>query len=342
MPGASSVRPRALKSAYVLACVGVLWWLPQQYGPTQTALYAEALVLAVAAMGLNLLTGYNGQVSIGHGAFFGLGAYATGILMLDHGWTFLATLPVAAVLAAVVGAAVGFPALRVKGLYLALITLGLASLFPALVNKFVKSTGGTSLVQLYRVRPKPPAWASSFAAEGDQWRYYITLVVAALLFVLMVNLVRGRFGRALIAVREHEAAAETVGINLARVKVSAFAISAMYAGVAGSLAALVRLQANAGQIEVFQQSIIFLVAVVIGGTATTLGPVVGAFVVILLQDRITDVIKDKPTLSPALFGITLILLMYVLPDGLVGGSRRMLTRLRRRRAAGSTPDSAAS
>ena len=340
MPGIGSRRQAAIKAAVAVAVVGVLCWLPQQYGPTQTTLYAEALLLAVAAMGLNLLTGYNGQVSIGHGAFFGLGAYATGILMLDHGWPFLATLPVAAVLASVVGAAVGFPALRVKGLYLALITLGLATLFPALVNKFVKSTGGTSLVQLYRVRPKPPAWASSFAGAEDQWRYYVTLAVAVVLFVVMVNLVRGRFGRALVAVREHEAAAETLGIDLARVKVSAFAISAMYAGVAGSLAALVRLQANAGQIEVFQQSIIFLVAVVIGGTATTLGPVVGGFVVVLLQDRTMDLIKDKPTLSPALFGITLILLMYLLPDGLVGGFGRMLTRIRRRMPVGSASDSA--
>lgn len=340
MAAAGSRRQLVIKAAVALAVVAVLCWLPQQYGPTQTTLYAEALFISVAAMGLNLLTGYNGQVSIGHGAFFGLGAYSTGILMLDHGWPFLATLPVAAVLAAVVGAAVGFPALRVKGLYLALITLGLATLFPALVNKFVKSTGGTSLVQLYRVRPKPPEWASSFAGAEDQWRYYLTLVIAGVLFVLMVNLVRGRFGRSLVAVREHEAAAETLGIDLARVKISAFAISAMYAGVAGSLAALVRLQANAGQIEVFQQSIIFLVAVVIGGTATTLGPVVGGFVVVLLQDQTADLIKDKPTLSPALFGITLILLMYVLPDGLVGGSRRMINRVRGRGRVGPVSDSA--
>ncbi len=339
-PDIRAWRPFATKAATTAVIVGVLCWLPQQYGQTETTLFAEALFIAVAAMGLNLLTGYNGQVSIGHGAFFGLGAYTTGILMLDHGWPFLATLPVAALLAAVVGAAVGFPALRVKGLYLALITLGLAALFPALVNKFVKSTGGTSLVQLYRVRPKPPEWASSFAGAEDQWRYYVTLVVAGLLFALMANLVRGRFGRALVAVREHEAAAETLGINLARVKISAFAISALYAGVAGSLAALVRLQANAGQVEVFQQSIIFLVAVVIGGTATTLGPVVGAFVVVLLQDRTADLIKDEPTLSPALFGITLILLMYVLPDGLVGGSRRLFQRIRGRMRPGSVTDSA--
>jgi len=339
MPTDGARRALVIKAAVAAAAVAVLCWIPQQYGLTQTNLYAEALVLSVAAMGLNLLTGYNGQVSIGHGAFFGIGAYTSGILMLDHGWPFLATLPVAAVLAAAVGAAVGFPALRVKGLYLALITLGLATLFPALVSKFVKSTGGTSLVQLYKVRPKPPTWASSFAGAEDQWRYYITLVVAGALFVLMLNLVRGRFGRAIVAVREHEAAAETLGINLARVKISAFAISAMYAGVAGSLAALVRLQANAGQIEVFQQSIIFLVAVVIGGTATTLGPVVGGFVVVLLQDRTTELIKDKPTLSPALFGIALILLMYVLPDGLVGGFGRMVTRIRRRMFAGSASDS---
>ena len=111
-------------------------------------IWTQALYVGIAATGLNVLTGYNGQVSIGHGAFFGLGAYTSAILVSDHGWNYLPTLPVAMALCFVVGALIGFPALRVKGLYLALVTLGLAVLFPDLTDKFVNGTGGTNLVIL--------------------------------------------------------------------------------------------------------------------------------------------------------------------------------------------------
>ncbi|HEX5614906.1 MAG TPA: branched-chain amino acid ABC transporter permease [Acidimicrobiia bacterium] len=329
--------PRLLMTVVAAVLIlAALAYLPQYYGESQTKLYAEAIYIAIAALGLNLLTGYSGQVSIGHGAFYGLGAYGTAILMFDHDWNFFATLPVVAVLTFVVGAAVGFPALRLSGMYLALITLGLATLFPDLVTRFVKGTGGTSLVQP-RNRPVPPEWAESFASEPDQWWYYITLAIAVVMLVLLWNLVRGRFGRALLAVRDHEAAATTVGIDAARVKVSAFAISALYAGIAGSCSVLITGLANAGRVEVFQQSIFFLVAVVIGGTATVIGPVVGAFVVVFLDDWAGEVIADKPVLSPAIFGIALILLMYVLPDGLVGGSRRAVAVLRRRFGSRAEP-----
>lgn len=303
--------------------------VPQQFERTDTALYAKVLYYAIAAMGLNLLTGYSGQVSIGHGAFFGVGAYGTAILMTDHEWSFFATLPVVAVITFVLGALVGFPALRLSGFYLALVTLGLATLFPDIVTRFVKGTGGTSLVQP-RNRPVAPEWAESFAGDADQWWYYIVFAITIVMFVLAWNLVRGRFGRALLAVRDHEAAATTVGIDPARVKVSAFAISALYAGIAGSCSVLITGLANAGRVEVFQQSIYFLVAVVIGGTATVVGPIIGAFLVVMLDERAGDLIADEPLLSPATFGIALILLMYVLPDGIVGGSRRLVAKVRRR------------
>jgi branched-chain amino acid transport system permease protein len=314
--------------------VGVLAWLlyvPQFYGPSQTQVWSQAIYYSVAAMGLNLLTGYNGQISIGHGAFFGIGAYTTAILMENNGWQFLPTLPVVLVVAIAIGAGFGFPALRLKGLYLALITLGLAALFPDLVNRFASKygTGGTSLIQPERVLA--PTWADSFVDFDDQYRYYMAVTIAVVMFVLAANLVRGRFGRALVAVRDHEAAASILGMNVARVKVSAFAISAAYAAVAGSISVLIEGSANAGKVEVFQQSILFLVAVVIGGTATVIGPVVGAFVVVFAQDATTDLIDDKPVLSPAIFGVALVLLMYVLPDGLVGGVRQLARRFTDRR-----------
>jgi branched-chain amino acid transport system permease protein len=338
--------------ALLIAAVYVFgWYIPQFYEQGTTYLWAEALYIGVAAMGLNLLTGYNGQVSIGHGAFFGLGMYTTAILMQSHDWSFTETLPVVAAITFGIGVLVGFPALRVKGLYLALVTLGLAVLFPQLTNRFVPrdlcSTCGTSQVgELPRVKLLPPSWTPTFIHQPDQWAYYATLSIAVIGIVVSFLIVRSRFGRALIAVRDHEAAAETVGINIARVKVIAFATSALYAGVAGSCFVLVKRLATASSVSIFQLSIEFLVAVVIGGTATVLGPFVGGIIVVfsgrwisesfpskVLFWHINDSVKNL--LSPAIFGIGLILLMYLLPDGIVGGGRRVLANagrgLRRRR-----------
>jgi branched-chain amino acid transport system permease protein len=319
--------------------------LPHQMGATDTTRWAQAIYIGTAAMGLNLLTGYNGQVSIGHGAFFGIGAYATALLMHQHGWQFLPTLLVAGPLCMLVGIAVGFPALRVKGLYLALVTLGLAVLFPDITKKYVHVTGGTNLVAMTRQELTPPAWVpTSVSAIGrdDQWAYYVTLAAAVVLFVVSMFIVRSRFGRALIAVRDHEAAAATSGINISFVKVSAFAISALYAGIAGSCSVLVDHLANADKVQTFQLSIEFLVAVVIGGTATVVGPLLGGWLVVMLQHWISDDLPNHvgslsvlkrtlgdPAAAPAVFGIILILFVFVLPDGLVGGARRLWYRLRR-------------
>jgi branched-chain amino acid transport system permease protein len=327
--------------------------LPHRNGVTNTLLWAQVLYIGIAAMGLNLLTGYNGQVSIGHGAFFGIGAYTSALLMYDHGWQFLPTLLIAAPLCFLVGVLIGFPALRIKGLYLALVTLGLAVLFPDITKKYVHATGGTNLVALTRQQLQPPAWVpTSVSAIGrdDQWAYYVSLFFAVVLVLVAVVIVRSRFGRALIAVRDHESAAETVGINIARVKVTAFALSALYAGIAGSCSVLVTHVANADKVQTFQLSIEFLVAVVLGGVATVVGPFLGAWLVVMLQHSISDELPDHvgslgplervlgdPAASPAIFGILLILFVFVLPDGLVGGARRLWAFATRARKTAEPP-----
>jgi branched-chain amino acid transport system permease protein len=313
-----------LRIVFGVALAAVALRAPFVLEPAHNHLLSQALYLAVAAMGLNLLTGFNGQVSIGHGAFFGVGAFTTAILMEDHGWTFESTLPVAILLTGLTGLLVGFPALRVRGLHLALVTLGLAVLLPQVLNKYVKGTAGTPLVQ-----PPRDEFSSLLTfLDDDQWAYFFCLATVAVLFLAARNLVNTRVGRAMVACRDQELAASTLGVNLAATKVGTFAISAAYAGVAGSLSVMVDGQAvGINPALYFQRSIEFLVAMVIGGTATIMGPLVGALLLVTLRNNTEGLIEGKEILSPALFGAALIVIVYVLPDGVVGGIRRLMARL---------------
>ena len=332
-----------VRIAIGVAIAAAALYIPFYYGPDTNRLFSQAIYLAVAAMGLNLLTGFNGQVSIGHGAFFGVGAFTTGILMTEYGWYFEPTIIVAALVAAVVGAVAGFPALRVRGLYLALITLGLAVLFPRLAGKLVggpdrpiEGSGGVALLRPDRSE-FAPVGVFDFL-ENDQWEYFVCLAVAVVGFLLARNLIHSRTGRAIIAVRDREIAAATVGVNLSGVKVGTFALSAAYAGVAGSLAVMVDKVADAtNPILYFELSIRFLVAVVIGGAATILGPAIGALVLTFLEDRADTAFEGREIISPALLGIALIAIVYLLPEGLLGGIKRLASRLTRRTRTAPDP-----
>jgi branched-chain amino acid transport system permease protein len=314
---------RTLRIVVGIVVSAALLYAPYYFEAPMNQTLSRAIYFAVAAMGLNLLTGFNGQVSIGHGAFFGVGAFATAILMNDHGWTFEATIPVAALIAAGVGVLVGIPALRVKGLYLALVTLGLAVLFPRVGQKYITGRGGVAIV-----RPDRDGFNTVLNfLDNDQWQYIECLIIAAVLFLAAWNLSRSRVGRAMVAVRDQEIAASTVGVHLARIKVGAFALSAAYAGIAGSLSVMIDRAADATDpIVTFRNSIEFLVAVVIGGTATITGPAVGALILILLRRETDGLIEGKEVLSPALFGGALIAMVFVLPGGVVGGLRKLADR----------------
>ena len=287
------------------------------------------LTYAIAALGLNLLTGYNGQISIGHGAFFGVGAYTTAILVADHGWPHFATLAVAAVLAFALGVLVGLPALRIRGLYLALVTLALAAAFPLVVTRFSSVTGGTQGMRVPRVRA--PEWTG---LNDDQWKYYVLLAFAVVAFVLVRNLVKSRVGRAIIAMRDNETAAQVMGVNLASYRVLTFGISAMLAGVAGALSVFNEPFVNAEKYNV-NLSITLLVAVVGGGAATIFGPAWGAFFVVMIPEWLPN---RYPQLSPVLFGGSLILLMMLAPGGFLG-LVRMATGWFRHRVAPSASGS---
>ena len=310
---------------------------PTHYGATDTDCSRRRCTSGSAAMGLNLLTGYNGQVSIGHGAFFGIGAYTTALLM-DHQYDMVGYLLRPHVVRRdparrrgrlvrhrrarrVPGAAREGPLPRAgdarAGGDLPRPRQPLRERHrrhePGVADAAARSPRPTGSPNSFRARRAGPVGLHDVLRRA-RWSGSLVVWVMA----------RSRFGRSLIAVRDHEAAATSVGINLARTKVLAFALSAMYAGIAGSLSVLVVQNASGDdKVETFQLSIEFLVAVVIGGTATVLGPLIGGFAVVYIQKWATDAFPSKPVVSPAIFGIVLIVLMYVLPEGVVGGVRRL-------------------
>lgn len=312
--GSRNWKVLVLKAVVVVIVAVVLYELPLYYQDYRIHDFNEVIVTAVAVLGLGLLTGFNGQISIGHGAFFGIGAYTTAILVTDHGWSYLATMPVAALVAFAVGALIGLPALRIKGLYLALTTLAFAAAFPDIINKFSSITDGTQgkVVPRFEV----PSWSN---LTKDQFTYYLLVIMAVVLFVLARNLVKSRVGRALIAVRDNEVAAEVVGVNLAAYKVMTFGLSAALAGVAGSMSVMNTPFVNSGSFEI-TKSIEFLAALVIGGAATIMGPVIGSLFVVFVPDYSADI---NPALSQVIYGGLLILLMLVLPGGIMGGLKQL-------------------
>jgi branched-chain amino acid transport system permease protein len=285
------------------------------------------LIYAIAVLGLNLLIGFNGQISLGHSAFFALGAYTTAILMGFAGVPYWATIPVAAAVCFMAGLLFGFPALKLEGHYLALATFTLAIAMPQLL-KYKAIAGWTGGVGgLLLDKPDPPAWTG---LSPDQFLYYLCLGIAALLFWLVRNLLRGRSGLALMAVRDHAMAASTMGIDLAGTKTIAFGISAGITGVAGALSAIT-VAYVAPDSFTLQLSISFLVGLVVGGIASLPGCLVGGAFIVLVQNSaqsISDWMKDTFALrydvpAWAIYGVLLLALMYVLPAGIAGGAARL-------------------
>jgi branched-chain amino acid transport system permease protein len=297
--------------------------LPFFFSSYRVSQFTLVLAYAVAALGLNLLVGYSGQISLGHGAFFALGAYVTAILVSKQGWPHLATVPVSAAVCFAAGFAVGIPALRLQGLYLALVTLGLAVAMPQLIKRFEGLTGGTQ--GLSAAPPAAPGWLSFLA--DDQWLYLLNLAIAVPMFALAAGIVRGRVGRALVAVRDNPIAARSFGVDLAAYKTRAFAISSAYAGVAGAMFAIT-IGFVAPESFGFALSFSFLAAVVVGGLATVTGAIFGALFIEFVPVYAADV---NEALAAVIYGAVLIGFMYVLPTGVVGLLRRLGARVRPRK-----------
>jgi branched-chain amino acid transport system permease protein len=277
--------------------------------------------MALAVLGLNIVTGYNGQISLGHGAFFAVGAYATAIPMSLLDWSFWATLPVSAIVCGVVGWGVGFPALRLGGLYLALTTFALAVAVPQILkHKAVEAwTGGVQ--GLFLLKPEAPAW---LALSPDQYMYVVALLVAGLCYLLTANLLRGRIGRAMMAVRDNPTAAEAMGMDLASLKTRTFAVSAIITGMAGSLSAAV-VEFVAPDSFTFILSISLFVGMVVGGVGSILGSVFGGLFVLFVPNLAEAISRSAPGV---IYGAILILFLFILPDGVAGLVRRFTTKKR--------------
>ena len=281
------------------------------------------LVYAIALLGLNLLTGYNGQISLGHGAFYAIGAYCAAILMDKYGVPYWATLPVAAVVCLVAGFLFGLPALRLEGLYLALATFALGVSLPALLkyHHLEKWTGGVQGIVINK--PDPPF---GLPLSADHWLYYFTLAVTVLMFLLAWNMLRGRIGRALVAIRDQHVAAEAMGVNTAMVKSLAFGVSAMYTGVAGALGAIAIQYVAPDSFNIFV-SLVFLIGIVIGGLASISGAIYGALFIQFVPNIADEISKAAPW---AIFGVFLIGFVYLMPMGIAGAVRMGLARLQRK------------
>jgi branched-chain amino acid transport system permease protein len=322
--GSSAHRTYRSLGWLLLAVVALL--VPFVCSASRVTLFSQALAFSVAILGLNLVTGFSGQVSLGHSAFMGVGAYTTAILVADHDWSYFATVPVAALLCFAVGVLVGIPALRLEGLYLALATLGLAVIFPNLVVKLRSVTGGTNGKNIPVRRIKllaPDSFGLDPRGDAHVWIYLLLLTAAAIAFLLARNIVHSRVGRALLALRDNPIGAEVSGVDVARAKVLIFGVSAAYAGVAGSLFMFTVTNAT-GNAYSLNRSIELLTGVVVGGLASLPGSFVGGLLVVFLPDWAKG--WGNGTLAGAVYGAMLIAIVAIHP----GGVADLVGRIHRR------------
>lgn len=315
---AGSRRHQGLRAGAIALGVLVAVGIPFNSSPVLNGQLTLVLAYAVAAIGLGLLVGYGGQISLGHGAFFAVGAYAAGAVLARTDLPYLLAVPVAAVVSFLLGLAFGVPALRLRGLYLALVTLALAVAAGPVIKRAEPLTGGVSGLAV--PQPPVPGW---LAVDPDQWLYLLSLAVTGLMVLLAVNLTRGSLGRSLVAIRDGERAARTAGVDVARVKALLFACAGAYAGVGGALFAYGQ-GFLAPESFTLLLSFTFLGAVVVGGLGTVAGGVLGALFVVFVPQYAGDV---NQALTGLIYGATLIAVVYLLPGGAAGLLRRVRRRL---------------
>ena len=283
----------------------------------------EVLIYGLAILGLNLLTGFNGQFSLGHSAFYGIGAYTAAIMIHNYELSYLWTIPAAGGVCFVIGFLFGLPALRLQNLYLALPTFALATAMPQIL-KFHALEGWTGGVQgLVVDQPEAPGFLS--IVDDDQWLYYFTLVIVLAMFACAASLIHSRTGRAIMAIRDNPIAAAAMGINNSLYKTLTFGVSALFTGVAGALGALAIGFVAPDSFTIFL-SISLLVGLVIGGVGSIPGCLFGGLFVLYVPN-IANALSTG--LAGAIYGVILLLVIFVLPAGAAGFVRITAARMSR-------------
>jgi branched-chain amino acid transport system permease protein len=304
-------RRRVLELGAIAGFVLAVALVPLALDSFQRYQFAFVAIYAVAITGLDVLTGYTGQISLGHGAFMAIGGYTTAILTVDHGVGELWTIPLAGLVAGGAGLLFGIPALRLSGMYLALATFAIAVATPAVLKNYSGFTGGVV--------------GKSLPLRSNEWLYYQNWIVALVLLGAAWLLVRGRIGRAFRAVRDSEVAAVSSGVSLAFYKMLAFGVSAFYAGIAGSLLAITVAFVNPDTYPV-KLSIFLVVGAVASGLGSLWGIPFGAALIEFLPVHAQDISKTAPDVF---FGAVLIAVMILLPAGIVGLWRRVAALVQR-------------
>ncbi len=277
-------------------------------------------IAAIGAIGLNILTGFTGQISIGVGAFLGVGGYTSAILTVKLGLSFWIAMPTAGLITALVGALFGIPSLRLKGLYLAIATLAAQVIILFVISRWDSLTGGTAGMVLSR----PSVGGFMFASEKSY--YYLMFVVLLITTVFTLNLFRSRVGRAFIAVRDRDIAAEVMGIDIFKYKVLAFSISSFFVGIAGALLGHYTMIVSP-ELYSITVSIEFLAMILVGGLGSVFGSIYGAIFITLLPvflrggiEILSGVMPDLANvlvgLKEVVFGLVIILFLIYEPEGL--------------------------
>lgn len=277
-----------------------------------------ALTYAIAIIGLNLLMGFNGQISMAHGVFFAIGAYGTAILTTRYGMPPLATIPLAVLAAALLGFLVGLPALRLQGLQLAFLTLGLAVLLPPLLLKMEWLTKGATGISF--AKPKAPAF---LPVGEDTWLFILCMLGTALVVVLTIRLLHGHLGRALQAVRDNPMIAQSLGIDLTLVRLATFTISAAFAGFGGALFAIISGYVSPESFSPLK-SFDFVAGAILGGITSIAGAFIGALFIVFVPDWSAEINR---ALAGVIYGVALVVMMLIARDGVVGLVKTALARL---------------
>jgi branched-chain amino acid transport system permease protein len=342
-----------VRVACTLVLAYVLLWIPTSGSNSLIDTATTAFTLMGAALALNLLLGFTGQISLGHSAFFGIGTYTTAIFVTRWGWSPLKTLPVAFAVAFVVGVVVSLPALRIQGVYLALVTLALGVVFPQFIKwpKISWLTGGARglsdtgfkfdkdnrTFELFGWNP----WGNLRGENVKPFYYWIAVLIVVVVYLICRGLVKSRVGRSLIAIRDNSTAAAVMGVNLPVTKGIVFGLSAAMCALPGCLTAMKGTVTPDTPLLTAVGSITFLIVMVVGGAGTLWGPIIGAIVFQFITEKTGDwtdpaeipsvlrPIFDWSDVAPAggIFALTLIVLMFVAPVGLAGLWKKLMVRI---------------